>query len=289
MAAASTRVGAARSLSLTASRQQQQQQQQETSSSSSSSAPWLWKKLHGSFEFDTPLSLPLRGVPAPAEAAPVPRASGGARLSTLPNGVRVVTPAAPDTSAATSANDLVATVGLYLNAGSRHENPATSGASHVVEAMAFRAGTLDRSAFRLARDAEATGGAVGCAAARESIAFTGEAMKRHAGELLRILAEVACKPRVLAYGKSSEADDDDIRAEVQEAVNVVSREMKETASKDAQTSVMEALHAAAYEGNTLGRFHAFRPRYFSSRRRRHRRRPAEALRCVSCGGRGASG
>eukprot|EP00166_Cyanidium_caldarium_P002206 ctg_221.g85 len=128
----------------------------------------------------------------------------------------------------------------------------TSGSTHLLEALAFRTATLERSAWRLARGIEDTGGSVACTAGRESIAYTGECMRDQAPALFRLVGEAALQPQFLGYGEGVVADDDDIRAQVRETLHLLEREIREVHDKDAQTQVTEALHAAAYEGNTLG-------------------------------------
>ena len=213
--------------------------------------PWLWRRFHGLFDFEVPLSSPLPYVAAPAAADAVPQPKG-ARVTQLDNGVRVVTPANASTRAH-SANDLITCFGVFVNAGSRHETHETSGSTHLLEALAFRTATLERSAWRLARGIEDTGGSVACTAGRESIAYTGECMRDQAPALFRLVGEAALQPQFLGYGEGGVADDDDIRAQVRDTLHLLEREMREVHDKDTQTQVTEALHAAAYEGNTLGK------------------------------------
>lgn len=51
------------------------------------------------------------------------------QITTLPNKIRVATESTPG---------YFSSVGLYIDAGSRHELPSTSGASHFLDRMAFK-------------------------------------------------------------------------------------------------------------------------------------------------------
>ena len=50
-------------------------------------------------------------------------------ITTLPNGIRVATESTPGH---------FSSVGLYVDAGSRHETPSTLGVSHFLDRMAFK-------------------------------------------------------------------------------------------------------------------------------------------------------
>jgi processing peptidase subunit alpha len=51
------------------------------------------------------------------------------QITTLPNKIRVATESTPGH---------FSSVGLYVDAGSRYEDPSTSGASHFLDRMAFK-------------------------------------------------------------------------------------------------------------------------------------------------------
>src|SRR3984885_92159 len=55
------------------------------------------------------------------------------QITTLPNKIRVATESTPGH---------FSSVGLYVDAGSRYEDPSTSGASHFLDRMAFKASRL---------------------------------------------------------------------------------------------------------------------------------------------------
>lgn len=60
------------------------------------------------------------------------------RVTTLDNGIRV---ASEDSGAPT------ATVGIWIDAGSRHESDANNGVAHFLEHMAFKVNLLMQSQF----------------------------------------------------------------------------------------------------------------------------------------------
>ena len=66
----------------------------------------------------------------------------------LDNGIRLVTEQIPTLKSVT--------VGVWVNAGSRDENPAEAGYSHFIEHMFFK-GTSTRSATDISREIDALG------------------------------------------------------------------------------------------------------------------------------------
>ena len=71
------------------------------------------------------------------------------QVTTLDNGMRVVSE---------STNTLeTASVGVWVNAGARHENKENNGISHLLEHMAFK-GTSTRTARDIAEEIENVGG-----------------------------------------------------------------------------------------------------------------------------------
>ena len=55
------------------------------------------------------------------------------QITTLPNKIRVATETTPGH---------FSSVGLYVDAGSRYEDPSTSGASHFLDRMAFKVSNI---------------------------------------------------------------------------------------------------------------------------------------------------
>jgi predicted Zn-dependent peptidase len=73
----------------------------------------------------------------------------GARRTTLPSGLRIITEAIPTTRSAA--------LGIWVGIGSRDETPAMSGASHFLEHLLFK-GTHKRTAMQISAEIEAVGG-----------------------------------------------------------------------------------------------------------------------------------
>jgi predicted Zn-dependent peptidase len=73
----------------------------------------------------------------------------GVRRTVLPSGLRIVTESIPTTRSAS--------VGVWVDVGSRDESPAMSGASHFLEHLLFK-GTRKRTALDISAEIEAVGG-----------------------------------------------------------------------------------------------------------------------------------
>jgi predicted Zn-dependent peptidase len=77
------------------------------------------------------------------------RLRDGVRCTVLPSGLRIVTEAIPTTRSAS--------VGVWVNVGSRDESATLSGASHFLEHLLFK-GTKRRTALDISAEIEAVGG-----------------------------------------------------------------------------------------------------------------------------------
>jgi predicted Zn-dependent peptidase len=104
-----------------------------------------------------------------------------ARLTTLPNGFRVVT----------DRMDAVETVslGVWVDVGTRHEPAAINGVAHLLEHMAFK-GTERRSAQAIAEEIEAVGGHLNAYTSREHTAYYAKVLKEDVGLAVDILADI---------------------------------------------------------------------------------------------------
>src|SRR5579864_8295874 len=104
-----------------------------------------------------------------------------AQLATLANGLRIVTDRV-DTVA-------TASLGIWVDVGTRHELPAVNGAAHFLEHMAFK-GTERRSARDIAEEIEAVGGHLNAYTSRESTAYYAKVLKEDVALALDILADI---------------------------------------------------------------------------------------------------
>lgn len=103
------------------------------------------------------------------------------RLTTLPNGLRVVSAYMPHLESAA--------IGVWVNRGARHESPRMHGISHLLEHMAFK-GTKRRSALQIAEEIEAVGGHVNAYTSRENTAYYVRVLKNDVPLALDILADI---------------------------------------------------------------------------------------------------
>ncbi|MEE9301188.1 MAG: pitrilysin family protein [Alphaproteobacteria bacterium] len=102
-------------------------------------------------------------------------------VTTLPNGLRVVSETMPQVE--------TASVGVWVDTGSRYESAGDNGVSHMLEHMAFK-GTESRSAQAIAEEIEAVGGHINAYTSREQTAYTAKVLKEDVPLALDILADI---------------------------------------------------------------------------------------------------
>lgn len=102
-------------------------------------------------------------------------------VTTLPNGLRVVTDSIPHVE--------TVTCGLWVDVGARHEPANINGISHVLEHMAFK-GTARRSALQIAEEIEAVGGYLNAYTSREATAYHSRILKDNLPLAIDILADI---------------------------------------------------------------------------------------------------
>jgi len=106
-------------------------------------------------------------------------------ISKLSNGLTVVSdPMAGLESAA---------MGIWVNTGSRNEDPKAMGISHMLEHMAFK-GTTRRSARAIAEEIEAVGGQLNAYTSREQTAFHARILKADVPLALDMMADILTNP-----------------------------------------------------------------------------------------------
>ena len=106
-------------------------------------------------------------------------------LHTLPNGVRVVTEAMPGLESAT--------IGLWVEAGGRHERADENGIAHFLEHMAFK-GTERRSALQIAEEIEDVGGYINAYTSRETTAYYARVLKDDVALALDVVSDIVLNP-----------------------------------------------------------------------------------------------
>jgi mitochondrial-processing peptidase subunit beta len=146
----------------------------------------------------------------------------------LDNGLRVAT---EDSGAAT------ATVGLWIDAGSRYENAQNNGVAHFLEHMAFK-GTAKRSQTDLELEVENMGAHLNAYTSREQTVFYAKCLSKDVSKAVEILGDIIQNSKL---GES----------EIERERSVILREMQEVES-NLQEVVFDHLHATAYQGTPLG-------------------------------------
>ncbi|KAJ2940634.1 hypothetical protein O0L34_g14742 [Tuta absoluta] len=150
------------------------------------------------------------------------------RLTVLDNGLRV---ASEDSGAAT------ATVGLWIDAGSRYENSKNNGVAHFLEHMAFK-GTSKRSQTDLELLVENMGAHLNAYTSREQTVFYAKCLANDVPVAVEILADI--------IQNSSLAE-----PEIERERGVILREMQDVES-NLQEVVFDHLHSTAFQGTPLG-------------------------------------
>ncbi|KAL0424372.1 UNVERIFIED_CONTAM: putative mitochondrial-processing peptidase subunit beta, mitochondrial [Sesamum radiatum] len=103
------------------------------------------------------------------------------RVTTLPNGLRIAT---ESTLASTTA-----TVGVFIDAGSRFESDESNGTAHFLEHMIFK-GTERRNARELEEEIENMGGHLNAYTSREQTTYYAKVMDKDVPRALDILSDI---------------------------------------------------------------------------------------------------
>ncbi|GLJ05271.1 hypothetical protein SUGI_0015070 [Cryptomeria japonica] len=152
------------------------------------------------------------------------------RITTLPNGLRVATES--------NLNASTATVGVWIDAGSRYETAETNGTAHFLEHMIFK-GTAKRPVLALEQEIEDMGGHLNAYTSREQTTYYAKVMKEDVNTALDILADIL---------QNSCFHEKAIRRERK----VILREMEEVESQKEEV-IFDLLHSAAFFQSPLGR------------------------------------
>src|SRR5579863_313497 len=106
-------------------------------------------------------------------------------MTTLANGVRVITEAMPHVRSVS--------VGIWINSGSRRESAEQNGISHFIEHMLFK-GTTRRSAEDIARSVDALGGNLDAFTAKELVCFNTKVLDQHLAVAFDVIADLVLHP-----------------------------------------------------------------------------------------------
>jgi predicted Zn-dependent peptidase len=151
-------------------------------------------------------------------------------VTTLPNGLRVVTDAMPHLE--------TTSLGIWVGVGSRHETEAEHGLSHFLEHMAFK-GTRRRSARRIAEEIESAGGDLNAATSTEQTAYYARVLAADTDLALDILSDIL-------------TDSTFATEEVEREKDVVLQEIG-AVDDTPDDLVFEVLTATAYPDQPIGR------------------------------------
>jgi predicted Zn-dependent peptidase len=149
----------------------------------------------------------------------------------LDNGIRLVTERIPTVKSVT--------VGIWVNTGSRDEEPAQAGYSHFIEHMFFK-GTATRSAAEISREIDALGGEMNAFTTRETTTFYVKVLDQHLLQALDLLSDLFHRSR---FG----------RKEIEKEKHVVLEEIRMVL--DDPEDLVQELHS----GQVMGRHPLSRP------------------------------
>jgi predicted Zn-dependent peptidase len=107
------------------------------------------------------------------------------RLTTLSNGLRIVTEHMPGLQSASA--------GIWVMAGGRHERPEQNGIAHFLEHMAFK-GTKRRTALQIAEEIEDVGGYINAYTSREMTAYYARVLQADVGLALDVIGDIVLNP-----------------------------------------------------------------------------------------------
>ncbi len=105
------------------------------------------------------------------------------RLTTLDNGMRVITQDMPALE--------TASVGVWVDAGARSETRQLNGISHLLEHLSFK-GTERRDARAIAEEIEAVGGHLNAYTSREHTAYFAKILREDVPLAIDLLADILC-------------------------------------------------------------------------------------------------
>ena len=111
------------------------------------------------------------------------------RRQVLPHGLTVITEQMQHIRSAS--------IGIWLQTGSRDEDPESNGISHFIEHMVFK-GTKHRTAEEIARQVDSIGGNMDAFTAKECICFNVKVLDDHVPVALEILTDLVLHPTFTA-------------------------------------------------------------------------------------------
>jgi len=150
-------------------------------------------------------------------------------VSTLPNQFRV---------ASESTGGDTATVGVWIDTGSRYESDQNNGVAHFLEHMAFK-GTGKRSQLQLETEVENMGAHLNAYTSREQTVYYAKVLKSDVPKAVELLSDILLNSTFSQAAVERERD-------------VILREMEEVDTQIEEV-VFDRLHEVAYVGTPLAR------------------------------------
>jgi len=129
--------------------------------------------------------MPPPRIDRTGTAFKVNRMSSSIKITTLSSGLRVITDTVPTVESVA--------VGVWADAGTRHENMAHNGVAHMVEHMMFK-GTPTRSAAAIAEEVEDVGGHMNAYTSRDVTSYHIHLLKEDLSLALDIVSDITQRP-----------------------------------------------------------------------------------------------
>ncbi|KAJ2515210.1 Mitochondrial-processing peptidase subunit beta [Coemansia sp. RSA 1939] len=155
--------------------------------------------------------------------------SSKTQISTLPNGFTIATESNPAVK--------TATVGVWVNSGSRSETAKDNGSAHFLEHMAFK-GTTSRTQHGIELQIENMGAHLNAYTSREQTVYYAKAFEKDVPQSVEILSDIL--QNSVLNESAIERERDVILREQQEVEKVV------------EEVVFDHLHATAFQNSSLG-------------------------------------
>ncbi|KAG5440615.1 hypothetical protein PCK2_000325 [Pneumocystis canis] len=161
--------------------------------------------------------------------ASVPEFFSKTETTTLPNGFTVASESFPHAQ--------TATVGIWIDSGSRSESSENNGVAHFLEHLAFK-GTKTRTQQDLELEIENMGAHLNAYTSREQTVYYAKSFRDDVPKVVNILADILQNSKFEHSAIERERD-------------VILREQEEV-DKQIEEVVFDHLHATAYQGHPLG-------------------------------------
>jgi processing peptidase subunit beta len=152
------------------------------------------------------------------------------QITTLSNGLTVATES--------HSHAQTATVGVWIDAGSRAETEANNGTAHFLEHMAFK-GTSKRTQHSLELEVENIGAHLNAYTSREQTVYYAKSFRKDVPAAVDIISDILQNSKLESSAIERERD-------------VILREQQEV-DKQTEEVVFDHLHATAFQGQPLGR------------------------------------